>query len=147
MSRIGAATPNCGYCFKIPHHARNKPLKSMIISKHFVETIEQAVNVVSEISSSAMGTISWTRTHLLRLDFASLYGIYTVDDENNESDIIKKQMKYLGRRKSNPVLGTHRAPRVRGQGSAPLIQQFSSIPRLRRLQKQKLEITYSRGGP
>ncbi len=39
------------------------------------------------------------------LDFASMHGTSTVANDKNESDIIEKQMKHLGRRKGNPVIG------------------------------------------
>ena len=39
------------------------------------------------------------------IDFVSMHGTSTIANDINESDIIDKQMKHLGRRKGNPVLG------------------------------------------
>ena len=39
------------------------------------------------------------------IDFASMHGTSTVANDKNESDIIDKQMKHLGRRKGNPIIG------------------------------------------
>lgn len=39
------------------------------------------------------------------IDFASMHGTSTIANDKNESDIIDKQMRQLGRRKGNPVVG------------------------------------------
>ncbi len=39
------------------------------------------------------------------IDFASMHGTSTIANDKNESDIIDKQMRHLGRRKGNPVIG------------------------------------------
>ena len=39
------------------------------------------------------------------IDFASMHGTSTVANDKNESDIIDKQMRHLGRRKGNPIIG------------------------------------------
>ena len=39
------------------------------------------------------------------IDFVSMHGTSTVANDKNESDIIDKQMKHLGRSKGNPVIG------------------------------------------